>query len=664
MIIDNNTPELVNKFSMLKNYFKTALKHIIRHKSYAAINLLGLAIALGACMVIFLVIQFEFSYDKKLPNYKNMYQVVTVDKDADGEHYSNGVPFPTIKFLRKDFPQYQFAELMQNYGSQVVAKDSKGLLSGKKFTENTGLFYAEPAILKMFDVKFLTGNADVLNDASSIAISKTQAEKYFGNWQTAIGRRLNFDNSDYDYQVAAVFEDRPESTDFPFAIVASYTGFVAHNKGTNAWPIDDWASNTSNHQVYMMASDNVNSKTNITSLNSQLTAFEKKYNDRNKHSAREHFLLPLSNIHFDERFSNNGDHVTSKASLLTLAFIGLLILLMACINFINLSTALAVKRSKEVGIRKVLGGNKSQLRSQIFAETALMVCIAAAVAMLLAFIALPYIKNISVVQGNIPLFNMGSVVFIICVVIITVVLSGFYPALIMSRYKPVEAIKNKIYSSKAGSISLRRVLVVLQFAFSQMLVIATIIAISQMNFIKNADLGFNKDALLVINGNVDSIAISRHQAFKDALMARRDVKSVSFSFDAPSSDNSWNSNFAFDKMTDRDFNIRLKMGDENYLNTYGIQLAAGRFYDASDTARSYVVNETLLKKVGIKNPQEAIGKMLRLGGSKPKPVIGVVKDFKVQSLREEVPALVIMPDKKWSRHCGCKAKHCKPVNKQ
>jgi ABC-type antimicrobial peptide transport system permease subunit len=238
--------------------------------------------------------------------------------------------------------------------------------------------------------------------------------------------------------------------------------------------------------------------------------------------------------------------------------------------------------------------------------------------------------------------------------IVTVFLSGLYPAFVMSRFKPVEAIKNKINSSKVGSISLRRTLVVLQFAFSQMLIIATIIAISQMNFIKTADLGFNKDALLVINGNVDSLAISRHQAFKDALLARSDVRSVSFSFDAPSSDNSWNSNFAFDKMEDRDFNIRLKMADENYLKTYGIQLAAGSFYDASDTVRNYVVNETLLKKVGIKNPPDAIGKMLRMGGQKPKPVIGVVKDFKVQSLHEEVPALVIFPNKKWSGTVGIK----------
>lgn len=630
-------------------YLKTAFRNLLRNRKHALLNILGLAVALAACIVIFLVIQYEFSYDASISNYKNIYQVVTKDKDADGEHFTSGVPFPTIKFLRKDYPQYQFAELMQNYGSQVSAKDANGTLSGKKFIEATGVFYVEPLLLKMFDVKFLAGNADVLNDVSSVAMNKTMADKYFGNWKNAVGRRLNFDNSSYDLQVAAVFEDVRENSDFPFKIVASYQGFVSHNP-KDGWPLDDWGSNTSNHQVYALAPANAN----IAAMDKQLATFERKYNDENKESTREHFLQPLSNIHFDERFSVNGDHIANKTSLLTLAFIGMLILLMACINFINLSTALAVTRSKEVGIRKVLGVSKPQLRLQILTETSLLVLIAVIIAVGFASLALPYVKNIVVVQGEISLFNAGSVLFIIAVTVATTILSGLYPAIIMSHFKPIEAIKNRISSSKVGSISLRRILVVLQFAFSQMLIIATIIAISQMNFIKTADLGFNKDAILIVHGNADSIGLARQEAFKDALRARSDVKSVAYSFDAPSSGNSWNSNFAFDKMVDRDFSLQLKFGDENYLSTYQMKLAAGKNYDASDTARGYLVNETFVKKVGLQNPRDAVGKMLRIGGGNPKPVIGVVKDFKVQSLHEEIPALVLFPNKKYSGTVGIK----------
>jgi len=216
-------------------YFKTALSYLIRNRKHALLNISGLATALAACIVIFLVIQFEFSYDKHLSNYKSIYQVVAKDKDADGEHYSIAMPFPAIKFLRKDFSQYSFGQLMHEYDVQVSAKDTDGTINEKKFFEANGVFYGEPELMKIFEIKFLVGNADVLKDVSSAAISKSMAEKYFGKWQDAIGRRLNIDNSEYDFQVAAVFEDAPENSDFRFDIVASYAGFVSR-----IWVIGIW----------------------------------------------------------------------------------------------------------------------------------------------------------------------------------------------------------------------------------------------------------------------------------------------------------------------------------------------------------------------------------------------------------------------------------------
>ncbi len=635
---------------MIKTYIKTAFRNLLRNRKHATLNIMGLAVALAACIIIFLVIQFENSHDKHLANYKNIYQVVTKDVDADGEHFTPGVPFPTIKFLRQDYPQYQFAELMQSYDVQVAVKNTEVTSPGaeKKFREKTGIFYCEPEILKIFEVKFLSGNANVLHDVNSVAICKTLAEKYFNSWKQAIGRRLAIDNAGYDLQVAAVFEDVPESSDFPFKLLGSYSGFVVHND--NGWPLTDWSSNTSNHQVYAL----LPKEANTALIDKQLAVFEKKYNTSTRRQTRLHFLQPLKNIHFDDRFDTNGDHITSKTTLYTLSFIGLLIILMACINFINLSTALAITRSKEVGIRKVLGSSKTQLSTQVFFETAAVVLLSVFIAIALAWLALPYIKNIMVVQGRLNLFNGGSLFFIAIITLITILLSGIYPAFIMGGFKPVEAIKNKINIAKVGSISLRRILVVLQFSFSQILIIATIIAVSQMNFIRRSDLGFNKESLLMISMNADSISRSRHEAFKTALLARNDVKAVSFGFDAPSSDNTWDANFAFDKMEDRDFNVQLKMGDEHYAGTYGLQLLAGTFYGASDTAREYVVNETLLKKVGINNPAEAIGKLLRLGGRKPKAVVGVVKDFKQQSLREVINPIVLLPRKEYYQAAGIK----------
>ncbi len=628
---------------MIKTYFKTAFRNLLRNRKHATLNILGLGVAMAACIIVFLVIQYETSYDKHLKGYNSIYQIVTKDKDADGEHFTGGVPFPVIKFLRQDYPQYQFAELMQNYGVQVTVVGPEN----KKFREENGVFYGDADLLKMFELRFLTGNADVLKDVNSTAISRSLAEKYFGNWKEAVGKTLNIDNSEFPLKVAAVFEDEPANSDFPFQLVSSYEGFVAHDK---TWPFTDWGSNTSNHQVFVK----LPSGTDTKAIDRQLALFEKKYNTQNKETTREHFVHALKNIHFDERFGSNGDHSTGKTSLYTLAFIGLLIIMMACINFVNLSTALAVTRSKEVGIRKVMGSSRAQLSMQVLIETSAVVIVSVIIAIVLAWLALPYVKNIMVVQHKLSLFNIESVLFILAITVATIILSGLYPALIMGNFKPVEAIKNKINTSKVGSVSLRRVLVVMQFAFSQILIIATIIAVNQMNFIRSSDLGFNKDATLVVYLNSDSVSRSRHDAFKDVLKLRSDVKEVSFAFDPPSSDNSWNSNFAFDKMEDKDFNVQLKQADQNYAKTYGLQLLAGRFLSPSDTIREFVLNETMLKKCGVKNPQDAVGKMFRIGGRKPMPVVGVVKDFKQASLRDEIQPIAMFTQKRWYQTAGIK----------
>lgn len=631
---------------MFKTYFKTAFRNLLRHRKHAMLNIMGLAVAIAACIIVFLVIQYETSYEKHLKEYNNIYQVVTKDKDAEGEHFTVGIPFPVIKYLRADNPQYQFAELMQHYGVQVTVKP-EGAAAPKKFIEETGVFYSDEELVKIFELQFLSGSPASLRDVNSVAISRMQAVKYFGDWKNAMGKIINIDNSAHNLQVAAIFEDVPPNSDFPFTLLASYEGYKAYN---NSFDMNDWGTTTSNHQVYVKLPANAN----VAALNGQLAGLQKKYNDGLRSSTRTHFLQPIGNIHFDERFSTNGNHITSLSSIYTLAFIGLLIILMACINFVNLSTALAVTRSKEVGIRKVMGSSKAQLSLQVFIETSAVVLVAGIIGILLAWLALPYVKNIMVVQNQLHLFSASGILFILSIILVTILLSGIYPALVMGRFKPVEAIKNKINTSRVGSVPLRRVLVVLQFAFSQILIIATIIAVSQMNFIKNSNLGFNKDATLIVYMNADSTTRMRHDVLRDALKARSDVKELSFGFDAPSSQNVWSSDFAFDKTADRDFSVQLKLADENYANTYGLQMAAGRFYQHSDTVKEYVVNETLVKKCGFANPQDAIGKMMRLGGAPFKPVVGVVKDFKQATLKEAIEPIAFLPRTKSYQSVGIK----------
>ena len=629
---------------MFNSYIKTAIRNLVRHGRHTLLNITGLAVALAACMVVFLVIQYEMSYDKHIGGYDQIYQINVKNINGDGEDFQSGLPFPAIDYLRKDFSRFSFAQLMTNYGTQVTALREDGTADpDKKFREESGVFYAEPELAKMFELSFVQGAADALKDVFSVVISETMASKYFGSPASAMGKRIRFGNEPSSFQVSGVFLDMPANTDFPFKIVASYEGFRATNKDNTDWPLDDWGANTSNHQVYVKIPDASAAK----AFAGQILSYEKKYNKENTNSTRNYLLHPLANVHFDDRFSNNGDHITSKTSLYTLGFIGLLILLMAIINYVNLSTALAVTRGKEVGVRKVMGGSTGQLKAQVFVETALVVLVSVLLALGLTSLALPFVKEFMVVQEKLTIFNSGALLFLLLVTLLTIVLSGFYPALVMGRFSPVEAIKNKINTSKLGSISLRRVLVVLQFAFSQIFIIATIIAITQMRFIQRMDLGFNKESVLLISMNGDSLVQSRMDVFKDALRSRSDVRELSYSFDAPSSDNSWSTNFALDKMEDRDFNTNLKFADASYARTYQLRMVAGKWYGESDTIREFVINETLARKCGFANPGEAVGKLWRMGGGQPRPVVGVVADFKVSSLRQELPPMVLAPRKRF-----------------
>jgi ABC-type antimicrobial peptide transport system permease subunit len=329
---------------------------------------------------------------------------------------------------------------------------------------------------------------------------------------------------------------------------------------------------------------------------------------------------------------------------------------MACINFINLSTAQAVSRSKEVGVRKVLGSNRIQLFWQVLGETGIIVLISMALAFAIAWICMPYINHIASIQEPINLFSWQSFAFAMVITIVVTILSGFYPSFVVSRFNPSLALKNKITSATVGGISLRRGLVVLQFAISQILIIGTIVAVSQMNFVQHADLGFNKEAILVLNSNADSVIVGRQPAFKQQLLQIPGIQSVSFSSDVPSSDNNWASNFAYDHRPDEDFSIFMKLGDEDYIKTYGLQLAAGRWYEKSDTMNEVVINETLLRKLNVKDPTAAIGKEIRTGRSPWRTIVGVVKDFKSNSLRQDLQPLLLGERSKYYSTTGIKLK--------
>lgn len=635
---------------MIKNYFKIAIRNLKRHKAFSFINIAGLAIGIAACLLLFTVVKYELSYDKFQPNYKNIYRIVTEDKNADGATYNPGIPFPALEALRTDIPEITTGVLMANFGSQVtVPAEGKGAVADKKFIESVGFFFADPQFFKIFNYTWLSGSPGVLKEPNVTVLTKKIATKYFGDWKNAMGRLLKLDNA-ITVKVAGILDDVKTNSDFPLAIVTSYE--TAKSSNGVYFYSTFWGATTSNFQLFSLLPKNISAD----KINNQLLAFSKKNYGKRTRTVRTNFLQPLSDLHFDKRFEIFGDHITNKSTIWTLSLIGLFIIIMACINFINLSTAQAVGRSKEIGIRKVLGSNRKQLFAQVMGETALIVAASVILALGLAALCLPYIKHIASITESIGLLNLQTVGFLLLLVLLVTLFAGLYPAMILSGFKPTLALKNKITSANVGGISLRRGLVVAQFAISQVLIIGTLVAITQMKFVKNADLGFAKDAVLLINTNTDSTVQSRQKSFAYKLKQLPGVESVSFSSDVPSSDNNSGTNFAYNHKPDEDFTLYQKFADENYFNTYGLKFVAGRSYTVSDTINELVVNETLLHKLGVKDPAEAVGKEIRLGSSPWKTIVGVVKDFKTNSLKEEVKPLVIASYKQYYSVTGVKLK--------
>ncbi|PAW93952.1 ABC transporter permease [Mucilaginibacter sp. MD40] len=624
---------------MLKNYIKIAWRNILRHKAYSLINISGLTVGIAACLLIFVILQFETSYNKFNANYKNIYHIISEQKRDGNIDYNPGVSVPALEGFRLDMPQVKFAAVNSSYGSQftILNNGESVSASDKKFIEPLGVMFTEPQFFDIFTTKWLSGDKNVLAQPNMVVLSKATADKYFGDWKQANGKSIKIDNA-ITLRVAGVIEDMPSNTDIPLKVLVSYITWK--NAGELYGYTNEWGSLSSNHQIFALLPANMSKD----AFQKQIDIFTKKATENKTNSTRIHIVQPLGELHFDTRIGNTlGDHLTSKATLKTLGFIAILIILMASINFINLSTAQSVGRSKEVGIRKVLGSTRSQLIAQVLGETMLVILFSILLALALAKIALPHLKNIASVPDDIALLSVGTVLFLVTTFVVVVLLSGIYPALVVSGFKPVLALKNKITAASIGGIPLRRALVVAQFAIAQLLIIGTIVAVNQMNFVNEADLGFNKEAVMILPGYTDSISLSKMESFKANLLQNPNIKSVSFASDAPSSDNNSGSNFYFNNsMKDPDFNTFLKFGDNDYFKTFGLKLVAGKGFAKSDTVNQFVVNETFIHKLGIKRAEDAIGKTMKLGSAKTfSPIVGVVKDFKTNSLRDEVKPIAI-----------------------
>ncbi|HET6723286.1 MAG TPA: ABC transporter permease, partial [Chitinophagaceae bacterium] len=514
---------------MIKNYFKTAFRSLTRNRNYTIINIAGLAVGIAVCMVIFIIIQFQTSFDNFHSKKDRIYRVLTEYHHADAATiaYGKDVPFPMPAGLKTAFPQIEeVAPIFASHDDQLLIPDDNGT-TVRTFKEGKGVFFTEPSFFKMFDFPLLAGSYESLKEPNNVLLTKAIAEKYFGDWKIAIGKIVTLEVGGYLFEhgkeilkVSGILADMPANTDFQLKVVVAYgTGFTGSLMATST----DWEDRTNaGFGCYIMLPPN----TSVDNFNQQLNAYSVKVQSaENKDS---HIIQPLPAVHYDTQTGNYSNKTISQELLNVLWLIAAFILLIACVNFINLSTAQAVNRAKEVGVRKVMGSNKSQLQIQFLIETFLIVTGAVILATIITILALPYVNQLLELSlsFNIP-GNPAIVLFLLIITIVVTVLAGFYPSIVLSRFSPVNALKSKLTVNAAKGMSLRRGLVVFQFIIAQALIIGTLIIVQQMKYFMDQPLGFGKDAIINVPFRVDSLRISRLDHLQNKLLQVNGVQAVS-----------------------------------------------------------------------------------------------------------------------------------------
>lgn len=618
---------------MFKLNLKIALRNLWKYKGYTAINILGLSIGLASCILIFIFVNYQMSFDKGYAHADRIFRVVSTWKYADGnEDQSQGVPRPLAAAMRNDFSQLEKVAAVQSSNGIIKVKAQEGKPELKSAEV---VFFIEPSFFDIFDYKWRSGQPhQALSEPFSVVLSEKMAANYFGSWKKAIGKSIVFENA-ATYKVTGIVADPPANTTFPFHIIFSYASYS--NKNSKSW-----SSVSSSSECYVLLKKGIS----VQDLNQPLQQFIRKYYVEKGTSKEGHQFQALNEIHHSEDFGNFAGKTAPYKQLIGLSIIGLFLLITACINFINLATAQAISRSKEVGVKKVMGSRRQQLVKQFLSETGLLTFIALLIACVISELALPAMSGLFGGDVTFSLFERPFIFVFLFVLLITVsFLAGFYPALVMSNFSPALAIKNKMSSVNAGGIALRRTLVVMQFAITAVLIVSTMIVVKQMNYVRNKPIGYDSKAVALLDLPADSLSILKFDRFKSRLLSQTGIKSVSFCSAAPSSDSNNETNFKFNSSETAPFQVNTKIADQDYFKTFGLQLVAGKVLSQSDTIKEFIVNETLLKKLNVRNPNEAIGKIMSVAGRKA-PVVGVVRDFNNYSLHEQIAPIAIFSLKK------------------
>jgi putative ABC transport system permease protein len=612
---------------MLKNYLLIALKNLRKQKLFSLINILGLTVGITCCLMIFLFIINELSYDSFHKNGKDIYRVMRVGvfNGSRGEVPYLSAPYATA--LLNDYPD------MIQQAVRIMPDNDLISYQHTSFNEQK-IYLADSNFFEMFDFPLLKGNkADVLKEPGSIVLTAAAAKKYFGD-ENPIGKVLQM-NQKMQLKVTGVAKEVPVNSHLDFDIVIPISNFRG-----SAW-FNQWPNNSM--FVYLQLKPAADPR----QLSKRLPAFMDKY--MGKYYAASGFKMdlkinPLKDIYFEtETPFDNVKHGSRKTVYIFMS-IAILILVIACINFMNLATARATDRSKEVGLRKVLGAVRKQLIGQFILESLLFAAVAAILSVFLLQLVMPAYTGLLGYALPRYINNPALYIFIGAVVIIVGLLAGSYPALLLSSFSPIESLKGKFRTGKNGAL-FRRVLVVFQFGISVLLIISITIIMSQMNYVKNTELGFNREQSMIIK--LDNNAIwNKKLDLKNELLRHTAVQSVSLMSGEPGGFHDIYS-FEAEAKPGEKMMLNTEYADFEYVKTLGLKIIAGRDLSSqfgTDTLQSAIINRTAAAKLGY-TPEQAIGKWIRnvQADSLRRRIVGVVEDYHFASLKEPIGSLVISP---------------------
>lgn len=625
---------------MFKNFLTIAWRSLLRNKLHGFINVTGLAIGVSACMVIYLIVDFELSFNKKHEGYDRIYRVHSSFQGVFSG-LNRGAPTATGQTIQDEFKGVEAVTSFHVFGGKVEIPTGNGK---KNLEQQNKIILAEPAFFSVFQsFEWVAGSPESLTEPFKVVLTQSRAKTYFGtdDPSVVIGKEVIYRDS-LNTTVAGIVKDLPFNTDIDM------TDFISYSTIEKSWVnknvrLNDWQSVSSSSQLFVLLDET----SDVTQFTEQFPILRQRYKEKSTMNVENTFnAQPLSDLHYNNEtgifdYSRSAAHLPTLTILIVVAA---LLLIIGAINFVNLETAQAVRRAKEVGVRKTLGSSRAALISQFLYQSFIITVLAIIIALPLTEFALKAFSDF--VPAGVSLSLRQVAPFLIGVVLVIGLLAGMYPAFIMSSFLPALALKNQVHATSGTTRSafLRKSLIVFQFAIAQILIIFTLAVGWQINYMLNKDIGFKKDAVVYIYTPWYEKA-SKIGVLKNELAQISEITDMCLS-DAPPSENGWSSNTVEYKPEHGDVvkvSAFRKFGDPKYLEFYGMKLLGGRNLRQTDSLREFVINETLMTRLGFGKAEEALGQTLTYN-DREYPIVGVVEDFHIQSLHKKVEPVIIGND--------------------